>query len=374
MPDCGTIRNENGKFQNFNRSMYFKIDDKEISHSNLQHWASEIIKKDIPEWIKSIATTITEWYDDSFYITVHTSGSTGNPKPIPLSKKAMSLSAEKTAAYFKLSDGITALLCLPADFIAGKMMIIRALVNRWNLICIPPRSSLEIPSETSFQFVAMTPFQFKYTSEGDEFFYRNIETILLGGSPLTPEIKEMIMNISTGCYLSFGMTETITHVALMRINGKQKENVFTGVEGVSFSQNQGRLVINANHLDIERIETNDIVEIINNKQFRWLGRSDHVINSAGLKIHPEQIEEKIAHLIPFRFIITGKNDLEVGQQVVLIIESNKMNNEKLVDLNRSLHELLGIKRPRRILFVDQLQETTNGKLKRNFKFYFPEST
>jgi O-succinylbenzoic acid--CoA ligase len=158
------------------------------------------------------------------------------------------------------------------------------------------------------------------------------------------------------------MTETITHIALRKINGKNINKGFVAMENVWFEQDEREcLILHAPHISSEKIITNDIVKLKSKTEFEFIGRYDNIINSGGIKIIPEKIEKILKAFINQRFFISGKPDEKLGQKIVLVVEGNSDNQieETLKNIPFSKFE-----KPREVIFINQFVETGNGKINR----------
>lgn len=280
------------------------------------------------EWVKQIYNFLMDWLSPSDSIITHTSGSTGQPKEIRLTKQAMRNSAKMTNAFLGLDNSTTALLCLPASYIAGKMMIIRAITGKYHLICTEPKANPFESISADIDFTAITPYQLTYSAETLKSF--PIKKIIVGGGHVNTRLEIIAVEIPAELYETYGMTETASHIALRKFNG-EKSDYFTTLSGIVIHQDErGCLIIKAPHLTSETLITNDIVELINEKSFKWLGRIDSVINSGGIKIFPEQVEKKLEMIISEPFFVAAEPDEVLEQKVILIIEcfQDKISNYK----------------------------------------------
>ncbi|MDD3077630.1 MAG: AMP-binding protein [Paludibacter sp.] len=315
-----------------NRSII--LNGKILTAEDLEHVQSSGLNS----WQKDIYSFLKNWFDDSDVIITHTSGSTGKPKEIPLSKVVMRNSARMTNAFFGLDNTKTALLCLPASYIAGKMMLVRAIVGGFNLITIEPKANPFLNIETVIDFTAITPYQLNYSAETLK--TASVKNIIVGGGHVNSKLEKAAEKISTSLYETYGMTETASHIALRYFNGKNKSEYFTALEGVNIAQDErGCLIIHAPHLSENKLTTNDIVEINEENQFKWLGRADSVINSGGIKVFPEQIEKILEEVIEPNYFIFGLPDDILGQKVVLFIETENIDRQKLLqDISQKLRK------------------------------------
>ncbi|MFV0237235.1 MAG: AMP-binding protein [Flavobacteriales bacterium] len=306
-------------------------------------------------WEKEIILFVKEYLQNS-EIKATTSGSTGKPKTICIPKEFMKNSALMTGHYFDLKPGQTALLCLPIHYIAGKMMLVRAIELKLKLICISPSGSPLTHINTPIDFCSMIPLQVEQSLSK----LTLIKQLIIGGAPISNQLKKQLQNITTSCFATYGMTETVTHIAIKPLNHKLKSNYYTTLEGISVEKDsRGCLIINCPHLNFNKVITNDMIKLINEKQFQFLGRYDHVINSGGIKIHPEIIEEKLSTLFSERFFITSIPDKKLGEKVVLIIE--RKNPNPTLDLTLYLEKF---EVPKHIFYTKHFIETLTGKIRR----------
>jgi len=315
-------------------------------------------------WRNAIHHFLTNWFDDNEFITAQTSGSTGKPKSISLLKTSMENSALMTNRFFGLTPKNTALLCLPASYIAGKMMLVRALVGGFNLLTVAPAANPFEELNTTIDFTAITPYQLQHSAI--TLRQKTVAKIIVGGSPVTLQLQQLAETVPAELYETYGMTETCSHIALRRINGNKQSDCFTILEGVSIRQDvRGCLAIEAPHLLEVEIITNDVVELIGERSFRWLGRADSTINSGGIKIHPEQVEKKLQKLILHNFFISSLPDENFGEKVVLVIESNPYTllNERIVKVEmESLLDKYEI--PKQILYISPFIYSESKKVLR----------
>ncbi|MEN8187262.1 MAG: AMP-binding protein [Bacteroidota bacterium] len=306
---------------------------------------------------------LLNWFDDSEFVTVNTSGTTGKPKEIIIKKQYMVHSAKATGAFFNLPEKTTALLCLPVKFIAGKMMVARALTLGWKLDFIDSSSNPLQDVSKSYDFSAMVPLQLYNSLEKISL----IDKLIVGGGAVSKDLINKIQNKATKIFATYGMTETITHIAARPLNYaaglSENNNFYKALSDVVISSDERRcLVVNAPQVSDGKVVTNDLVEIISDKEFKWLGRYDNIINSGGVKLVPEQIEEKLSKIIPQRFFITSQPDDVLGEKVVMVIEGSNENNLK--SQISGLESLTKFERPKEIYFVDRFVETESGKVHR----------
>jgi o-succinylbenzoate---CoA ligase len=333
-----------------NQHIYQKhqIDKLGVSHESSESWENAIYH------------FLENWFDNSDVIVTQTSGSTGKPKEIRLSKDAMRNSARMTNAFFGLDNSKTALLCLPASYIAGKMMMVRAIVGGFNLITTEPKANPFEDLEIQVDFTAITPYQLYYSAETLK--NKFVKNIIVGGGHVNGKLEKLAETISARLFETYGMTETCSHIALRQFNGSGKSDVFTVLESVKISTDERNcLVIDAPHLVHNKLITNDIVQIYTPNTFSWLGRADSVINSGGVKIFPEQIEKKLEQLIPFPYFVTSEPDELLGERVILIVETD-------VDINLALNQLQTMlakyEIPKAIYCIPKFEYSTSNKVLR----------
>lgn len=331
----------------------FKLNGLHFDRDDLKEVAYSYIKEGEP-YEKEIGDFLMEWTNDRDVVEVRTSGSTGQPKIIKLKKQAMVASALATGNYFNLEPGDTCLHCLPAHFIAGKMMLIRAMILGLELTTVEPLSRPNFDSNQVFVFASMVPIQLEKTIN----FIDNIQLILVGGAPVSKSLVSKINQVRPAVFETYGMTETITHIAAKRLNGTTKSDYFTTLPEVMVSQDERNcLIVKAPYLSNEPITTNDVVELISETEFKWLGRADHIINVGGIKIHPELIEAKLHSKLDRRFFVTSETDAKLGEHLVMVIEGDKFEVP-----STTFNQLDKFEIPKNIYFTPKFIETTPGKI------------
>lgn len=262
----------------------------------------------------------------------------------------MIASAKLTEQSLGLSCDYSALLCLDTKYIAGKMMVVRSFVTGMRLFVIDPCANplSLLPVKETIDFSAMVPYQIKAILESKRpHLLDKLKICLIGGAPLDNETFERLQKFTVKVFLSYGMTETISHIALQPVNNGSGLKYFKTLPGVNiFKDSRGCLLIDAPFLN-ERVVTNDVVEIINTNTFIWAGRVDNIINSGGIKLSPEVVEEKIGKIftrlnIPNSFFLYGKPDHSFGEKVVLIMESPLPDASTLNLLAQALHHSIPV--------------------------------
>ena len=316
------------------------------------------------EFETKVLDFIKEWFSDSKTVKIQSSGSTGIPKIFEVEKSKMLNSAEMTCNFLDLKEGNIALICLPIEYISGKMMVVRSILRKLKLkIAEPSTNPLQNINE-EIDFCAMTPLQVENSLDK----LHLIKNLIIGGASVSETLKKKISqtlklsNSQTRIFETYGMSETLSHIALRHIFPNQEDwfNVFDGVE-ISLDE-RDCLKIFAPKLNSEVLQTNDLVEINNQNQFRFLGRLDNVINSGGAKIFPEELEKLVKQNIPNEVVFLGIEDEKLGQKLILIIEGESDENLKFkihnLEFQKSFHK------PKDIIFVEQIPRTPNGKVNR----------
>jgi O-succinylbenzoic acid--CoA ligase len=347
-----------------NIHLKFKLDGIHFNREELKEVAYSYVKEGKP-YEQTIGNFLMDWLDAKTYVEVFTSGSTGTPKSIRLDKQAMVNSAIATGDFFGIQPGDSALHCLPSHFIAGKMMLVRAMILGLSLDVVAPVSNPLKNCDKNYDFCAMVPLQVENSVED----LAMIKKLIVGGAPTSKELRERLQAISTHIYATYGMTETITHIAAKPLNHLPKgfQSIYKTLPNIKVTtDDRDCLVINAPRITEEKIITNDVVEIISETEFDWLGRYDNVINSGGIKLHPEQIEEKLNEYISNRFFITAVDDAQLGQKLILLIEdaAEAINIPQLTKTIQDSKKLSKFELPKTIYTLKSFIETDSGKIQR----------
>lgn len=316
------------------------------------------------EFEKKVIFFIEEWFSDCETVKVQTSGSTGAPKIFEIEKGKMLNSAKMTCDFLDLKENNTALLCLPIEYISGKMMMVRGFERKLKVLVSQPSTAPLKNLNTEIDFCAMTPLQVENSLDKIHF----IKNLIIGGATVSESLKIKISETlkqtpsSTKIYETYGMSETLSHIALKEIHPSSSK-YFTTLENVSISiDDRECLRIFAPNLNDEILQTNDLVEIFSNNQFKFLGRIDNVINSGGAKIYPEELEALVKKEISNEVVFVGLKDESLGQKLIAVVEGNQSEYliKKIVDIpfEKSFHK------PKQIIFVKELPRTPNGKIDR----------
>jgi O-succinylbenzoic acid--CoA ligase len=274
-----------------------------------------------------INSFINEYHSNSSEYTFFTSGSTGTPKKLIFSKDQLAISAKKSITYFELNETHTFYLCLDIKTVAARMLIVRAYLCGARLVCGPVKKEFVLPKKERIDFISLVPIQLQYLLQKNYEALRKSK-ILIGGTSISNQLVNDIVSLDLNCYQSFGMTETLSHVALRKIT--LPASPYEALTNISFSVSDHRLIIHYPELQDVPIVTNDEIVLIDNQHFHWKGRRDFVVNSGGIKLHPAAIEDSIMENLGLKTLLFGIPDPELGEKLVMLVQK-----ENLVDLNKS---------------------------------------
>lgn len=330
----------------------FKLNGFHLSKDDLLRIAYSFIKEGEP-YEKAVGDFLMYWFDAHSFIDMQTSGTTGTPKIIRVDKQAMVNSALATGAFFELDAGIKALHCLPTQYVAGKMMLVRAFILGWDLDLVAPASCPLERNDTEYDFAAMVPLQAQHSISS----LGQIRKLILGGAKVNSALAKQLQDINSAIYETYGMTETITHIAAKRVG----DEAFKTLPHVKIHEDERHcLVIDADSICDEPVVTNDVVKVLAENEFIWLGRFDNVVNSGGVKLFPEQIEEKLAGKVDRRFFFRGAPDDELGEKLVMVIEGEPFEVDRTI-----FSKLDRFENPKEIVFLPRFAETGSGKIARD---------
>ena len=311
----------------------------------------------------SIEEFLEEWRDESPYVRVQTSGSTGAPKQMLVEKRRMLASARRTNDFLGLQPGDTALLCMSLDYIAGKMMVVRALERNLKLMRVEPSGHplavTQMGQSPCVTFAAMVPMQVYNSLQVAEERERlkEIRQLIIGGGAIDEALAEELKDFPHGVWSTYGMTETLSHIALRRLNGEAASEWYTPFPSVEVSLSEdGCLVVDAPEVCEERLVTNDIAALGDDGHFRILGRKDNVICSGGLKIQAEEVERQLHPHLREPYLITKRHDARLGEAMVLLTEGSVSEARQVCE-----RILTKYHQPRAYLHVDHIPLTETGK-------------
>lgn len=317
-----------------------------------------------------------EWLSGKPVFTLHTSGSTGAPKPVQLTRSQMAASARLTGETFGLQPGDVALCCLNVAYVAVVMMLVRALELGLNLTVVEPAANPlpGLPDTDRFGFCAFVPLQMQVVLEKTPERLPQFDAtkaILLGGAAVSGSLEEKLQALTAPVFSTYGMTETVSHVAIRRLNGAERSETYRLLRSVEAGTDQrGCLWVRGPMTDFAPVQTNDVVEFTDSQTFRWLGRFDSIVNSGGVKIVPERVEtalEPVLRQAGFngRFFVCGLPDERLGQRLTAVLEGTPFDSEKLEAVRRAVGESLSqYETPRQWAFLETFPETPTGKTDR----------
>lgn len=341
------------------------IDGRHLVGEELEQYChSQLKKATVLEWERKIYAFILDWISDTPFIVQTSSGTTGQKKEFHLPKEAMTASARKTCEILGITSEQTGLLCLPVDYIAGKMMIVRAFESGMNLLLSDIKGTPDLSTFEKIGFTALVPLQvFNLLNAGDSL--KKIERLIIGGGEINIEQEKQLSQLPNAIYATYGMAETCSHVALRKVNGPDKSKFFTAIPGAQFEVDERScLVIHADYLE-NPIVTNDLVEFIDTHTFRWLGRFDNLINSGGVKIVPEELEALLSKTTGLSGAFIGIPDTKLGSKLILVLEHKQNMAEPSAILEELKGKLPKHHLPKEIFYVKELPRNASFKLDRN---------
>jgi O-succinylbenzoic acid--CoA ligase len=335
-------------------------------HYPKEELSKSIQKKSLYDIERDALEFAMQVFDKSSSLSVKTSGSTGKPKTKTFRKKAFVASAKATNAFFDLNESSTALLALPLKYIAGKMMVIRAIVGQYNLLAVSPSGNpfTELGS-VQIDFAPITPFQASQILIDDTKKLAEVGAVLIGGGQISHELKATLNRAGVRAFASFGMTETLSHFAIADLNIPDEEVEYKWLKGVGVKTDKnGNLKIKWPDITGGWLQTNDLVKM-HESGFQWLGRTDNLINSGGVKIIPEVVEKRISSLIKMPYFVAGVPHKTLGEALTLFVESDEegLKSLRLSEIQNLLRDM-PFWQPREIVGIEKFRYTPSGKIKR----------
>ena len=333
--------------------------------TQLDDFIHTAISKEDKIFYKEVVGFLQEWFDKSDVVWVHTSGSTGTPKQLQVKKEHMRNSARATCDFMKLKADDEILLCMPVKYIAGKMMLVRAAVANLSVWVVTPSGRPLKSFSKVVDFAAMVPLQIFNTLqvESEKIRLQRIKHLLIGGGSIDEAMATELLQFPHGVYSSYGMTETVSHIAIRELSGVEASEWYYPFPSVKLSQtDQGALIIDAPLVSDSQLITNDVIEFNSDGGFRILGRLDNIINTGGVKIQAEKVEQKIENLIDCPYVVTSRRDAKLGEAVTLLIESNLCDVSQLKEALKE--RLTSYELPKDIFLVETLPLTDTQKIKR----------
>lgn len=343
----------------------FKLNGHHYNEEEIYPMAYSFIKEGT-EYEELVGNFLLDWFNDNYeQMKLRTSGSTGEVKEIFVPRDKMKNSAIATSKRFKLPAKTKALCCIPSNYVAGRMMLIRAMVLGWHLDLVEPKANALKQVEKEYDFAALTPHQLNHSLDKIHL----IKKVIVGGAPISASLLKKIQDIPTKVFETYGMTETVTHIATRRLNSSTKTKLkpLKALDNVSFTiTDENCLVVTAPKITDEPVVTRDVVELVDDIRFYWKGRLDNIINSGGIKIHPEQVEKKLQLHINQPFFIAGIPDDSLGEKVVIFVQSkNEADKQKIQQTIKGVEALGKFEVPKEIILVDEFKKTRTGKIHRS---------
>lgn len=312
-----------------------------------------------------LADFLEEWFSEKLTIAVQSSGSTGTPKILHAEKERMKASAAMTCSFLGLKQGDTALLCMPLKYIGAKMVVVRSLIWGLDLYCAAPSGHPFAQINFSPEFLALTPAQVYSSLQNstENKLLRGTKQLIIGGGAINASLAEELAAFPNAVWSTYGMTETLSHIALRRLNGKDRSDWYQPFNGVEVSLTpQGTLAINAPAVCPEYLITNDIAELDDFGRFKIIGRADNIINSGGIKLQAEKLEEKLSAVLSFPFLITSVPDDQYGEVPVLLVQSTDGATPNGFSPREAVNAVLGkYEKPKYIFFIKDLPRTETDK-------------
>jgi O-succinylbenzoic acid--CoA ligase len=328
----------------------------------------------LPEFEKEVLSFILEWRSDKETFKLKSSGSTGKPKELTLHRNQMIASAESTLEYLNITSGGRALLCLDPQYIGGKMVIVRSLAGNLDLYAYNPTANplSEHEFDYSIDISSFVPYQVVEILKNPQSFsnFKKIDNVIIGGAAISKELEEKLSPLGNNIYHSFGMTETVSHIALKKLSGIDQSQYFKVLPGIDIgTDHRGCLTVKGKISQGETIITNDLVEIKNNDLFKWEGRIDQVINTGGIKININTLELKIRNILESKnfqneFFIDHIPDEKLGQKIILILESrnSEIDPDQIKGIIKT--QLTKFEIPKDIYVIKKFALTDSGKIDR----------
>ncbi|MDO7853816.1 AMP-binding protein [Hymenobacter convexus] len=349
------------------------LNGREFTYAAIQQYPAQLAAP-VNGYEARVLDFVRQWLNGTQEFGLTTSGSTGSPTPITLRRRQLEASARRTADYFDLGPGDRALVCLNCEYIGGMMMLVRGLERNMHLTIVEPHANPfdYVATDAEFDFSAFVPLQIKAVlAAGLAARLNRMKAILIGGAPADASLQQELQPLRVPVYLTYGMTETCSHVALRRLNGPKASGRFRVFTGIAAGQDaRGCLTLRGDVTDDQLITTNDQVNLLDAHTFEWLGRADFVINTGGVKVPAEKVELVLDVALAEigqsrRCFVAGQPDERLGQAVTAFIEGPALTPATEKQLQALLAERLGrYEQPRQLRYVPEFCTTATGKLDR----------
>ncbi|MFT6868166.1 MAG: O-succinylbenzoic acid--CoA ligase [Cyclobacteriaceae bacterium] len=340
--------------------MLLTIKGKKLIPASLE--SGKINEKNYSQFEKRIVEIINSWNNQDKSLSFYTSGSTGSPKLISISREIIKYSVEQTLNKLDPDQQFKeSLICINPNYIGGTMAVIRALIGHHNIMITEPDSNpLKNTGASHFDLVSMVPLQIQNILAFNPSLFTNVNTVIIGGAPMNEKDIQLLKKIpKTRFFHSYGMTETASHFALREL---KTQTQFETLGDISISTDElNRLKVKGTVTENKWLQTTDLVEITDSKHFIWKGRADHVINSGGVKVSAEEVESVLQNQISVPFFVAGIPDQKLGEKIVLIIESN----DKLSHNQLNFEGLDKYAVPKEHILLNAFVYTATGKINRS---------
>ena len=349
------------------------LNGREFTYAAIQEYPARL-EAPVNGYEAKVLDYIRQWLNGVQEFQLTTSGSTGTPQPIVLRRRQIEASARRTGDFFDLGPGDRALVCLNCEYIGGLMMLVRGLERNMHLTIVEPHANPfeHVAADDEFDFAAFVPLQLKAVLAARQAPRLNqMKAILVGGAPADATLQQKLQPLTVPVYLTYGMTETCSHVALRRLNGPEASSTYRVFAGIAAGQDErGCLTLRGDVTDDQLIVTNDQVNLLDAHTFEWLGRTDFVINSGGVKVPAEKVELVLDVALAEigesrRCFVAGLPDERLGQAVTAFIEGSALAPGVDQKLQSLLAARLGrYEQPRQLRYVPEFQTTATGKIDR----------
>ncbi len=350
------------------------LNGREFRYADIQQYPATT-PADLNGYEARVLDFVRQWLNGAQEFMLPTSGSTGPPQLVEFRRGQLEASARRTGDYFDLGPGERLLVCLNCEYVGGLMMLVRGLERRMHLTIVEPQADplALVPPAADFTFAAFVPLQMRaMLAAGHAARLNQLRAILVGGAPVEHRLAQQIEALTVPVYLTYGMTETASHIALRRLNGPEAGPAYRVLPGIVVGQDaRGCLTVRADVTNEELVTTNDHVSLApDGRTFEWLGRVDFVINSGGVKVPAEKVEQVLeVALVELelnrRAFVAGLPDERLGQRVTALLEGEPLPAAQLQQLRTLLEQRLSqYEVPREFIFVPEFQTTASGKLDR----------
>ncbi|MDU0372459.1 AMP-binding protein [Hymenobacter endophyticus] len=350
------------------------LNGREFRYQDIQQYPARA-PQELNGYEARVLDFVRQWLNGAQEFGLRTSGSTGQPQLIQMKRRQLEASARRTGDYFDLGPGDRMLVCLNCEFVGGLMMLVRGLERRMHLTIVEPHADpfALVPAAAEFDFTSFVPLQLRAVlAAGQASRLNRLKGILVGGAAVEKSLEKEIQQLRVPVYVTYGMTETASHIALRRLNGPDVQPSYRVLPGIEVSQDtRGCLTVRADVTENHLVTTNDRIALApDGRSFEWLGRADFVINTGGVKVQAEKVEQVLEVALTElnlgrRAFVAGRPDKRLGEQVTAFLEGPKLaaaQQEHLLQLLRQRLDKYEV--PRELVAVPEFRTTASGKLDR----------